>query len=116
KLEETVSSFNNGIEKGGENYLDWRNERISPPKSHWAIPIDKPPFLIYPLRPGLTFTYKGVRINKSCRILRSDGEFENAFAAGEIASGNILKSGYLAGFGLTIGSVLGRISGGWQSD
>ena len=33
------------------------------------------------------------------------------FAAGEIMSGNILTSGYLGGFGLTIGTVFGRIAG-----
>jgi tricarballylate dehydrogenase len=33
------------------------------------------------------------------------------YAAGEIMSGNILSTGYLAGFGLTIGSVWGRIAG-----
>ena len=33
------------------------------------------------------------------------------FAAGEIMSGNILSTGYLAGFGLTIGTVWGRIAG-----
>jgi tricarballylate dehydrogenase len=35
----------------------------------------------------------------------------NVFAAGEIMSGNILSTGYLAGFGLTIGHVWGRIAG-----
>jgi tricarballylate dehydrogenase len=35
----------------------------------------------------------------------------NLFAAGEIMSGNVLSSGYLGGFGLTIGTVFGRIAG-----
>ena len=33
------------------------------------------------------------------------------FAAGEIMAGNILGKGYLAGFGMTIGTVFGRIAG-----
>jgi len=33
------------------------------------------------------------------------------FAAGEIMSGNVLSSGYLAGFGMTIGTVWGRLAG-----
>ena len=37
--------------------------------------------------------------------------FDNLFAAGECMAGNILSRGYLAGFGLTIGSVFGRIAG-----
>ena len=36
---------------------------------------------------------------------------ENIFAAGEIMAGNILGKGYLAGFGMTIGTVFGRIAG-----
>jgi len=34
----------------------------------------------------------------------------NIFAAGEIIAGNILGKGYMAGFGMTIGSVFGRIA------
>jgi len=33
------------------------------------------------------------------------------FAAGEIMSGNILGQGYLAGLGMAIGTVFGRIAG-----
>jgi tricarballylate dehydrogenase len=36
---------------------------------------------------------------------------ENLWAAGEIMAGNILGKGYLAGFGMTIGTVFGRIAG-----
>jgi tricarballylate dehydrogenase len=35
----------------------------------------------------------------------------NVFAAGEIMAGNILGRGYMAGFGMTIGTVFGRIAG-----
>ena len=35
----------------------------------------------------------------------------NLFAAGEIMAGNILGKGYPAGFGMTIGTVFGRIAG-----
>ena len=33
------------------------------------------------------------------------------FAAGEIMAGNVLGKGYLAGIGMTIGSVFGRVAG-----
>ena len=45
------------------------------------------------------------------RVQKEDGEFENIFAAGEVMSGNVLSRGYLAGFGLTIGTVFGIIAG-----
>jgi len=35
----------------------------------------------------------------------------NLFAAGEIMAGSILGKGYLAGFGMAIGTVFGRIAG-----
>jgi tricarballylate dehydrogenase len=85
---------------------------ISPPKSNWAQPLDTPPYFAIPVRPGITFTYMGVRIDPEARVrLANGGLFTNVLAAGEIMSGNILSSGYLAGFGMTIGSVWGRIAG-----
>jgi tricarballylate dehydrogenase len=88
-----------------------RTEGLVPPKSHWARPLDTGPFFAYPMRPGITFTYMGVAVDKTARVLRPDGRFDNLFAAGEIMSGNFLTRGYLAGFGMTIGSVWGRIAG-----
>ena len=85
---------------------------ISPPKSNWAIPIDQPPFYALPLRPGITFTYMGVAVDETGRVLKQSGApFKNVYAAGEIMSGNILTKGYLAGFGMTIGSVFGELAG-----
>ena len=37
-----------------------RTDGLTPPKTHWARPIDTPPFSGYPLRPGITFTYLGL--------------------------------------------------------
>jgi tricarballylate dehydrogenase len=112
----TVRSFNAAIRPGGRfdpGGLDsCRTEGLSPPKSHWAQPLDTPPFYGVPLRPGITFTYLGVAVTEQARVLCTDGSvLRNVFAAGEIMSGNILSTGYLAGFGLTIGHVWGRIAG-----
>jgi tricarballylate dehydrogenase len=64
------------------------------------------------LRPGITFTYLGVTVDEQARvIMREDRPAKNIFAAGEVMAGNILGKGYLGGFGLTIGSVFGRIAG-----
>ena len=91
---------------------DCRTEGLDPPKSHWALPLDSPPFCAYPLRPGITFTYLGVTVNERAQVIMDDGRpAPNIFAAGEVMAGNILGRGYLAGFGLTIGSVFGRIAG-----
>lgn len=112
----TVRSFNASIRPAGRfdpTGLDsCATEGLSPAKTHWAQPLDTPPFYAVPLRPGITFTYLGVAVTEQARVLRTDGSvLRNVFAAGEIMSGNILSTGYLAGFGLTIGHVWGRIAG-----
>ena len=114
-LETVVDQFNRSVR--GSNFdpanLDGcRTEGLDPPKSHWARAIDAPPYYGYPLRPGITFTYLGVTVDEQARvIMQGDEPAQNIFAAGETMAGNILGRGYLAGFGLTIGSVFGRIAG-----
>ena len=114
-LEDTVKRFNAAVRPGTFNHAaldDCVTEGIEPPKTHWARPIDTPPFFGYPLRPGITFTYLGVAVNERAQMLMSDGKpAANVFAAGEIMAGSILGKGYLAGFGMTIGTVFGRIAG-----
>ena len=114
-LEAAVNGFNRAVRPGAfdAGSLDGcRTEGIDPPKSHWARPIDTPPYYGYPLRPGITFTYLGVTVDEQARVIMQDERpAKNIFAAGEVMAGNILEKGYLAGFGLTIGSVFGRIAG-----
>jgi tricarballylate dehydrogenase len=112
----TLTEYNNAVSGNAEaqmQHLDGLSTRgITPKKSNWALPIDRPPFYGLPLRPGITFTYMGVAVDERARVLDSSGRaFQNVYAAGEIMSGNILTKGYLGGFGLTIGSVFGRLAG-----
>ncbi len=114
-VEATVKSFNAAVRPGAFDPAildDCRTQGLQPPKSHWAVTIDRPPFHGYSLRPGITFTYLGVGVDDRARILMADGgPSANLFAAGEIMAGNILGQGYLAGLGMTIGTVFGRIAG-----
>jgi tricarballylate dehydrogenase len=85
---------------------------LTPRKSHWALPLDTPPYWGYPLRPGITFTYLGLKIDDRARVIMASGQpAANVLAAGEIMAGNILGRGYVAGVGMTIGTVFGRIAG-----
>jgi tricarballylate dehydrogenase len=91
---------------------DCRTTGLRIDKTHWAQRIDTPPFWGYPLRPGITFTYLGVRVDAEARVLAVNGSpFTNVYAAGEIMAGNVLRKGYIAGIGMTIGTVFGRIAG-----
>jgi tricarballylate dehydrogenase len=114
-LEATVQSFNSAVQPGTFNsdmLDDCRTAGVDPPKTHWARKIETPPFIGYPLRPGITFTYLGVKVDENARGLMKDGQpCANLFAAGEVMAGNILGEGYLAGFGMAIGTVFGRIAG-----
>jgi len=114
-LAETLRAYNAAVQPGRFNDKildDCRTEGLAPAKSHWAQRIDTPPYIAYPLRPGITFTYLGVKVDDRARVvMRNGARAENLFAAGEIMAGNILGRGYLAGFGMTIGTVFGRIAG-----
>jgi tricarballylate dehydrogenase len=114
-LEKTIANFNAAVQPGTFDHTildDCRTEGIAPPKTHWARRIETPPYLAYPVRPGITFTYLGTRVNRQSRMVMKDGKpSANMFAAGEIMAGNVLGKGYAAGIGMTIGSVFGRVAG-----
>ncbi len=114
-LRETVETYNaacTGNAAFDPGVLDGcRTHGLSPEKTNWARPIDTPPFLGYPLRPGITFTYLGVAVDADARVQTETGAFPNIYAAGEIMAGNVLGQGYLAGIGMTIGTVFGRRAG-----
>ncbi|MEO5740693.1 MAG: FAD-dependent tricarballylate dehydrogenase TcuA [Vicinamibacterales bacterium] len=115
KLEATVAAFNRAVRPGSFNHAvldDCRTVGVNPEKTHWAQRIDTPPYWGYPLRPGITFTYLGLKVNARAQVLMAGGvPARNIFAAGEIMAGNLLRKGYIAGVGMTIGTVFGRIAG-----
>lgn len=114
-LEKTIADFNAAVRPGTFDHTildDCRTEGVTPPKTHWARRIETAPYLAYPVRPGITFTYLGTRVNRQSRMMMKDGKpSANMFAAGEIMAGNVLGKGYAAGMGMTIGSVFGRVAG-----
>lgn len=84
---------------------------LNPPKTNWARPINEPPFYGYSLKTGVTFTYLGLKVDEHAQCSTQNGLIRNLWAAGETMAGSILGQGYLAGFGMTIGTVFGRIAG-----
>jgi tricarballylate dehydrogenase len=119
-LDATVTAFNRAVRPGTFDHVvldDCRTEGLAPEKTHWARPIDAPPYRGYPLRPGITFTYLGLKVDQGARVQMADGRpADNVFAAGEIMAGNVLGQGYVAGLGMTIGTVFGRIAGREAAD
>ena len=114
EVQTTVAAFNAACQPGTfhPTELDGLGTAgLEPAKSNWARPLDTPPYYGYSLRPGVTFTYLGLRVDGSARVSGPQGPYQNIWAAGEIMAGSILGQGYLAGFGMTIGTVFGRIAG-----
>lgn len=114
ELTRTVEEFNAACRPGKYNpsVLDGvRTEGISPPKSNWALPIDKPPFHGFVVTCGITFTFGGLKIDETTAVLDTgDRPIPGLYAAGELVGG-IFYGNYLGGAGLMSGSVFGRLAG-----
>jgi tricarballylate dehydrogenase len=114
KVAQTVADFNASCQPGRfhPTELDGlATKGLALPKTNWARPLDQPPYYGYQLRPGVTFTYLGLKVDAKAQVHSPEGPIRNLWAAGEIMAGSILGQGYLAGFGMTIGTVFGRIAG-----
>lgn len=111
---QTVRAFNAACRPGAFDHAvldDCATAGLEPPKTHWARPIDTPPFFGYTLKPGVTFTYLGLQVDAQAAAQFGGAPSPNLFAAGEVMAGNVLGQGYTAGVGMTIGTVFGRIAG-----
>ena len=113
----TINDYNAACQVGTFDHAvldDCHTEGMQPAqpdKTHWALPIDTAPFYGYTLKPGITFTYLGMKMGESTAVRFGGVESTNLFAAGEMMAGNVLGKGYTAGVGMTIGTAFGRIAG-----
>ena len=111
---QTLDAYNAACRVGRFDHTvldDCHTEGLAPPKTHWARPIDQAPFFGYALRPGITFTYLGLRTDDRARVHFDRRPSDNLFVAGEMMAGNVLGKGYTAGVGMSIGTAFGRIAG-----
>ncbi len=113
-LRQTVDDFNAACRVGHFDHTvmdDCHTEGLAPAKTHWARPLDVPPFYVYAVRPGVTFTYLGLKTDETTAVRFGGRPSDNLFVAGEMMAGNVLGQGYTAGVGMTIGTAFGRIAG-----
>ncbi|MES2840361.1 MAG: FAD-dependent tricarballylate dehydrogenase TcuA [Pseudomonadota bacterium] len=111
---QTLNDYNAACRVGTFDHTaldDCHTEGLAPAKTHWARPIDTAPFYGYALRPGVTFTYLGLRTDDTAAVRFNDEPSRNLFVAGEMMAGNVLGQGYTAGVGMSIGTAFGRIAG-----
>ena len=114
RLEQTVHAYNAACRVGQFDHArldDCHTEGLAPAKTHWARPLDTPPYYAFALRPGITFTYLGLKVNADAAVHFGGRPSDNLFVAGEMMAGNVLGKGYLAGIGMSIGTTFGRIAG-----
>lgn len=111
---QTLDRYNAGCRVGKFDHTaldDCHTEGVTPAKTHWARPIDTAPFYGYALRPGVTFTYLGLKVDDTSAVRFAGQPSRNLFVAGEMMAGNVLGKGYTAGVGMSIGTAFGRIAG-----
>ncbi len=111
---QTIADFNAACRVGSFDHTvldDCHTEGLAPAKTHWARPIDTGPFYGYALRPGITFTYLGLKTNEHAAVHFGGRPSANLFVAGEMMVGNVLGKGYTAGVGMSIGTAFGRLAG-----
>jgi tricarballylate dehydrogenase len=111
---QTLNEYNAACRPGQFDHTrldNCRTEGQSPPKTHWALPIDRPPFFAYAVRPGVTFTYLSLLTDETAAVRFGGRPSPNLFVAGEMMAGNVLGQGYTAGVGMSIGTAFGRIAG-----
>ena len=114
QFEQTVHEFNQACVQGEFNHTVLDNcytENLSPAKTHWAVPLDTPPYYACALRPGITFTYLGLKVEDDAAVRFNNVPSPNLYVAGEMMAGNVLGQGYTAGVGMSIGTTFGRIAG-----
>src|SRR5215210_2534553 len=113
-FERTVADFNAAIQPGefDPSVKDGkRTVGIAPPKSNWALPIERAPFTGFRIACGITFTFGGVRVDDGARVLDAAGRpLPGLCAAGELVGGLFFHN-YPGGSGLTAGAVFGRRAG-----
>ena len=88
-LEETIEAFN--IAATGDVARFDATQRdglaaaaeLKPPKSNWARPITKPPYLAYPLVGAVAYTFGGLATNEKAEVLSDSGPMSGLYAAGE---------------------------------
>lgn len=116
---ETLRTFNEAVGEG-------EGHRLDPPRRDHQEPIDRPPFHVVAVQPGITFTMGGLDVTEDMAVLRRAGSSSTlAHHPGDAASvrlapipglyaagvdvGNVNRRQYMGG--LAVALVTGRIAG-----
>jgi len=89
-LVETVAAYNAACSGDAARFDETKKDGLasatglSPPKSNWARPLARAPFLAWPLAGAIAYTFGGIATDTEARVLGDDGPIRGLYAAGEI--------------------------------
>lgn len=90
-LAETVDAYNGACSGDASRFDATRKDglasaaELSPPKSNWARPLVRAPFLAWPLVGAIAYTFGGIETDAQARVLGDDGPIGGLYAAGEVS-------------------------------
>ena len=109
-----INTFNKAVQSGNYNphKLDGKKvKNIFPSRSNWALPLDNPPYLAYPVICGMTFCYGGLKTSINGELINKNGDIINGlYAVGEMLGG-LWYNNYPSGGGMMAGAVFGKKAG-----
>lgn len=109
----TVQAYNAGCKGGDYKPLvedGVCTDGVRPGKSNWALPVDQGPFMAYPMISANVFTFGGLKIDESARVINIDGDpIKGLYAAGETVG--MYYRNYCGGTSVLRGLAFGRIAG-----
>jgi tricarballylate dehydrogenase len=88
-LEQTIETFNAAATGDMSRFDATRCDGLAasadlrPPKSNWARPITRQPFLAYPLIGAIAYTFGGLATSEKAEVLGERGPMPGLYAAGE---------------------------------
>ncbi|MEM7280255.1 MAG: FAD-dependent tricarballylate dehydrogenase TcuA [Pseudomonadota bacterium] len=83
---------------------------LYPPKSNWALPLDKPGFRAYPIISANVFTFGGVKVDAHARVVNTDGDvMTGLYAAGEVVG--LYYRVYTGSTSVLKAALFGRLAG-----
>ncbi|MDQ3284751.1 MAG: FAD-binding protein, partial [Actinomycetota bacterium] len=98
-----------GLSEYNAAVADGRADKLSPPRSAPATPVQVPPFVGVAVAPTITHTIGGLAVEAGCRVLRrTDGRpLPGLYAAG-VEVGGVSTGGYTSGLAAAL--VFGRVA------
>jgi tricarballylate dehydrogenase len=112
-LKDTVAQYNAACPTTG-NYDPLKvdgmaTQGLLPAKSNWSLPIDRGPFMAYPIISANVFTFGGLKVDPQGQVLDTDGyAIPNLYAAGEVIG--MYYTNYTGATSVLKGLVFGRLA------